>query len=180
MALGSSLWQLQRRGYLETRSLKAGDIPGNPGYLHALFRGLDSLGWVDRSGRSGSPELEISWTESGWLATRDAGVLEAIPALLEQTLDLAEGLDVEIPRIDGQGPLHDWMRGHQIGPIMLGCHLRPGASLPDEQRRLLAETGWMDKEGWTEEGRIARLQSRIIISRLPIWLPLLAPYLTKF
>lgn len=138
-----------------------GDLPGNPGYLHALFRALDSLGWVDRRGPSGSPDLEVRWTEAGRRAVREAACLEAVPALLDQALDLAEGLEVDAPAVEGGGPLADWLRGHQVGPIMLGCLLRPEAPLPPGHGRLLQATGWRDAGGWTDEGRIARLQSGI-------------------
>ncbi len=146
---------------LAARCFKLGELPGNPGHLQALFRALDSLGWVDRRGPSGSPELEVHWTEPGWRATRNAEQLEVVPSMLEQTLDLAEGLEVSLPKIDGEGILSDWLRGHQVAPIMLGCLVRPEASLPPEMRRCLVEAGWLDHQGWTDEGRIARLQAGI-------------------
>jgi SAM-dependent methyltransferase len=136
------------------------ELPGNPGYLHALFRALDSMGWVDRVGTLGSPELEIRWTRTGRSAVREAACLEVVPELLEKALDLAEGIEGEL-HAPAAGPLESWLAGHQIGPLMLGCLLRPEAPVPESMRWPLEALGWMEGGAWTEEGRIARLQSGI-------------------
>ena len=170
LALGASLWQFERRGLLGNRCFQAGEIEGNPGYLHALFRALDSLGWVERRGPLNTPDMTVDWNERGLEIIRDAACLERVPLLLEQVLDLAEGTEVDIPTIHRRGPLADWLLGHQVGPIMLGALLRPQEPIPAEADSLLCELGWRDKKGWTEEGHIAFLQAGIYhypISYLP-------------
>lgn len=161
LVLSSSLWQLQKRGLLGQRSFKIGEINGNPGYLHALFRALDSLGWVERAGSLGTPEMTVEWNDRGAQIIREAACLEVVPTLLEQALDLAEGTEVKMPLIEHNGPFSEWLLGHQVGPIMLGALLRPQNPLQDQAQELLAKLNWHNSQGWTEEGYFASLQAGI-------------------
>lgn len=136
-------------------------MPGNDGYLHALFRALDSLGWTDREGPPGSPELIVRWTDAGRHALESLEGLESVPDRLEQALDLAEGLEVTLPELTGRGPFAEMLAGHWLGPLMLGCLLRPETHVPARFQAGLEAIGWMKDGSWTEEGRIARLQAGI-------------------
>jgi SAM-dependent methyltransferase len=156
LSLASSVWDLYKREILQSLPLKVDDIPGNSGYLHGLFRALDSLGWVDRAS-----DGIVSWTERGKKLTDQAFRLEVVPELLESFSN--EFLEVAT----GNTEIGDWLRGHQAAPVMLA----PDEAGKPGPRELLKRLGWWNGDSWTDAGHQALRQSSIYqypLSYLPM------------
>ena len=155
LAVATSLLSLSRRQLLPFQPFRVGQLEGNQGYLHGLFRCLDSLGWADRRGAEASPCLEVELTGEGRRLLADLSGLELVNDWLEQAGHFLRG-DFRLwsPPPADLGLVSEVLQAARLAPLVLFSLLQPDQQLPPGPRQLLHAHLWQDAGGeWTPRGR---------------------------
>ncbi len=194
MAIGTTMAALWSRGALrmlataertEFGKLRVA-LGANAGFLQVAVRLLADQGWVTCAGEGGTDELIITPTSRGRVVMTDlAGRYPDAVRLLHLA-----GLPGELARAAQEPIRREWdlpaggvpagirrqvlshLNGHVIAPIMAAL-TRGGAAVPaGAAARVLASQGWVHRDGFTPEGKMALAMARQY--RYPlVYLPLL-------